>query len=89
MNYSGFRESEETLVVRLMTVFRGSIVFGDFGGGYLDVGICSDEGGNVLVGLPLGTEFFDFVADHTYEGLDGEHFGAPGRPHRAELFVRG
>jgi hypothetical protein len=59
-----------------MAVIRGSIVFGDFGGGDLDFGICGDEGGNVLVGLPLGTEFFDFVADHTYEGLDREHFGA-------------
>jgi hypothetical protein len=60
----------------LLAFFRESIVFGDFGAGYLVVGICGDEGGNVLVGLPLGMEFFDLVADHTYEGLDREPFGA-------------
>lgn len=41
----------------LLAVFRGSIVFGYFGGGYLDVGICGDEGGNVLVGLPWERSF--------------------------------
>jgi hypothetical protein len=51
-------------------------VFGDFGGGYLDVGIYGDQGGNVPIGFSLRTELFDFVADHTYEGLNGKHFGA-------------
>ena len=51
-------------------------MFGDFGGGDSDVGICGDEGGNVLAGLPLGTEFIDFVADHPDKSLDREHFGA-------------
>jgi hypothetical protein len=41
----------------LLAFFRRSIVFGDFGGGYFDVGICGDEGGNILVGLPWEWSF--------------------------------